>query len=104
MSSCRAVVSIPKICQRCGAQFGCGLSCCWCDEIKISKELRARLQERFNDCLCRGCLEALAQPGELLGNQRPGLPADDPARDSAKHAVEEVDAGTIQIDDVGGRR
>jgi hypothetical protein len=65
MSNCRALVSVVKTCQRCGAQFGCGLSCCWCDEIEVRDDVRAELQRRFTDCLCRACLETVAagEPG-----------------------------------------
>jgi hypothetical protein len=59
MANCRALVSLPKTCQRCGVEFGCGGSCCWCDEVKLSDDLRAELQQQFTDCLCRACLEAV---------------------------------------------
>jgi hypothetical protein len=58
MSSCRAIVSIPKTCQRCGVEFGCGGSCCWCDEIPLDATVREALRQQFTDCLCRSCLEA----------------------------------------------
>ena len=57
MSSCRAVISIPKTCQRCGVEFGCGGSCCWCDEVTLDTQVREELRQRFSDCLCRACLE-----------------------------------------------
>jgi hypothetical protein len=68
MSHCRAVVSVVKSCQRCGTEFGCGLSCCWCDEITVSAELRANLQENFSDCLCRRCFETLAAEHSTAGS------------------------------------
>ena len=61
MSGCRAVVSLVKKCQSCGTEFTCGLSCCWCDEIKLDAGARAHLQAQFSDCLCRGCLERAAE-------------------------------------------
>jgi hypothetical protein len=61
MSACRAVISFPKTCQRCGTEFACGGSCCWCDEIVLDASVRAALRERFTDCLCRACLEAAAR-------------------------------------------
>ena len=57
MSSCRAVVSIPKTCQRCGVEFGCGGSCCWCDEVPLDAQVREELRQTFSDCLCRSCLQ-----------------------------------------------
>jgi len=60
MSSCRAVISLPKTCQRCGVEFGCGGSCCWCDEVALDPAVRSELQQQFTDCLCRACLEAAA--------------------------------------------
>ena len=57
MSSCRAVISIPKTCQRCGVEFGCGGSCCWCDEVTLDAQARETLRQTFSDCLCRSCLE-----------------------------------------------
>ena len=70
MSSCRAVTSFPKTCQRCGVEFGCGGSCCWCDEVVLDADTRTALREQFTDCLCRACLEAAAQ-GQLSS---PALP------------------------------
>jgi hypothetical protein len=60
MSNCRAIVSIPKTCQRCGVEFACGGGCCWCADVPLTPELRQTLQEQFSDCLCRTCLEAEA--------------------------------------------
>lgn len=61
MSICRAFISLPKTCQNCGEEFGCGGLCCWCAEIKLDKSVRQELKERFTDCLCRTCLEAAAR-------------------------------------------
>jgi len=59
MSSCRAIQSAPKTCQRCGATFGCGAPCaCWCDQVPLDDATRAELQQQFSDCLCPSCLEA----------------------------------------------
>ncbi len=57
MSNCRAAVSMTKTCQRCGVEFGCGLSCCWCDEITLDPKTRSELRQQFTDCVCRACLE-----------------------------------------------
>jgi hypothetical protein len=56
------MISVPKICQQCAAEFACGLSCCWCDEIALDAATRASLKEQFTDCLCRNCLEAVLGP------------------------------------------
>jgi hypothetical protein len=51
-------VWVSKTCQRCGTDFACGLSCCWCDEIALAPHVAAALRERCSDCLCRSCLLA----------------------------------------------
>ena len=45
-------------CESCGQPFRCevGLTGCWCKVIKLSDATRARLREKFSDCLCRECL------------------------------------------------
>ena len=60
MANCRALVSVVKTCQNCGAEFACGGSCCWCDEVRLDANVRTDLQARFTDCLCRACLESAA--------------------------------------------
>ncbi len=52
----------PSVCEACGAEFTCGarLSGCWCAEIKLSEDVRARLRESYAGCLCRSCLERFA--------------------------------------------
>ena len=60
MSSCRAVVSVTKTCQRCDIAFACGLSCCWCGEVPHEPAVAERLRERFTDCLCPACLREVA--------------------------------------------
>jgi len=71
MTSCRAVVSATKTCQRCGVEFACGLSCCWCDEIQLDADARRKLREQFTDCLCRSCLEQAQGPGPKAQDLRP---------------------------------
>lgn len=53
----------PSTCEACGAKFTCGATLygCWCAEIKLSDEARAELSKRYERCLCRACLEALAK-------------------------------------------
>lgn len=54
----------PSVCESCGGEFVCGaaITGCWCTEIKLSDETRADLRNKFDRCLCRNCLEALAKP------------------------------------------
>ena len=63
MGNCRALVTTTKTCQNCGAEFSCGGSCCWCDEVRLGSDVRTALQARFTDCLCRACLESAAAGG-----------------------------------------
>ena len=53
----------PSVCEACGAPFTCGakLRGCWCSEIKLSDETRAELKSRYSGCLCRQCLEKVAE-------------------------------------------
>ena len=52
----------PSVCEACGAEFSCGaaLAGCWCGEIKLSSEALSALRARYAGCLCRNCLESLA--------------------------------------------
>lgn len=56
----------PRECEACGQPFVCGASLkgCWCFEIKLSAETRAELRARYNNCLCRECLEMSARQSE----------------------------------------
>jgi hypothetical protein len=56
-----------SVCEACGARFSCGASdsICWCVEVKLTEEVRARLRERYKSCLCRDCLERAATGEEL---------------------------------------
>jgi hypothetical protein len=51
-----------SVCESCGAEFSCGAAAqgCWCSEVKLTEEGRARLSERYGSCLCRACLEQFA--------------------------------------------
>jgi hypothetical protein len=55
----------PVTCESCGEEFNCGVSLkgCWCSKIELSEADRAELKSRYNDCLCTGCLEKLANKG-----------------------------------------
>lgn len=52
----------PSVCEACGETFNCGatLAGCWCSDVKLSEMTRADLRSRYNRCLCRACLESLA--------------------------------------------
>jgi hypothetical protein len=56
------VLREPSVCEACGGPFTCGakLSGCWCAGIQLSDETRAELKARYNNCLCRECLERLS--------------------------------------------
>ena len=62
----RPALSAPaelSTCERCGAAFGCGaqLAGCWCSEIKLGEAARSELSGRYAGCLCRACLESMAE-------------------------------------------
>jgi hypothetical protein len=51
-------------CPRCDATFGCGIGTgsCWCRDVHLTVELRDRLAEQYDGCLCPACLQELAAP------------------------------------------
>jgi hypothetical protein len=56
----------PSVCEACGNEFVCGatLAGCWCSEIKLTDEIRARLRQLYERCLCRDCLERYSKEGK----------------------------------------
>ena len=52
-----------EACEACGTEFGCGanLAGCWCSEVKLADDALANLRERYGHCLCRACLEKIAE-------------------------------------------
>ena len=60
----RAAPSPPKAdrCPRCDARFGCGIATgsCWCAEVTLTAEDRARLARAYDGCLCPACLRELS--------------------------------------------
>jgi ribosomal protein L34E len=50
-------------CPACGQGFACGMSLrgCWCSEIQLADVVRAELKRRYTGCLCRACLERVAE-------------------------------------------
>ena len=67
MSDERIIVGMEtareKVCEACGATFGCRAGGCWCDEVKLDDATRAGLRERCADCLCPTCLKVAADGG-----------------------------------------
>lgn len=48
----------PSVCEECGEEFTCGATVmgCWCTELKLTDEARAKLKSKYQKCLCRNCL------------------------------------------------
>lgn len=58
-----------KNCPRCNKGFECkagSISECQCYGFKMTDELKAYLEERYTDCLCRNCLDFLSQELNLF--------------------------------------
>jgi len=52
-----------KECPRCGASFECkagNITQCQCYGFAMSEELKAYLEQRYADCLCKNCLGYLS--------------------------------------------
>ena len=52
-----------KNCARCKKTFECkpgNITQCQCYGIELSEEQRAYIELRYNDCLCRDCLQYLS--------------------------------------------
>ena len=48
-----------KVCSRCNNAFECkagDIAHCQCNNIQLSVEERAFIEERYKDCLCANCL------------------------------------------------
>lgn len=53
-----------KSCPSCKKAFECkpgNITQCQCYRIELTAELKAFIEQRFTDCLCRDCLEGLQQ-------------------------------------------
>ncbi len=53
-----------KKCPRCSTPFECkpgNITQCQCYGIPVSAELKAFMEQRYADCLCRNCLLQLQQ-------------------------------------------
>lgn len=46
-------------CESCGEEFTCnaGQDSCWCFDVPVSPEGLEDLGKRFDNCLCKKCLE-----------------------------------------------
>jgi Cysteine-rich CWC len=58
-----------KNCPRCKASFECNpgnITQCQCYGFKMSSELKVYIEQRYNDCLCRSCLDYLSQELNLF--------------------------------------
>ena len=65
----------PKACPRCGNGFECRLGSihrCQCVDVVLSDRLREWIAREYDDCLCRGCLQALSA-AEARGAARVAL-------------------------------
>jgi hypothetical protein len=58
-----------KYCPRCRAAFECkpgNITQCQCYEVKVGPELKAYIEQRYSDCLCRNCLLHLSDELNLF--------------------------------------
>ncbi len=47
-----------KKCPACGSSFNCeGDSDCWCEQVQIHRAQLQLIMEKYDDCLCPGCLK-----------------------------------------------
>ncbi len=58
-----------KNCPGCGHVFECkpgNITQCQCYGILLSEEIKAYMEQQYNDCLCRDCLEKMNTEFELF--------------------------------------
>ncbi len=58
-----------KTCPRCNSGFECkpgNITQCQCYGMELNDEQRAYIEQRYNDCLCRECLQYLKQELNLF--------------------------------------
>ncbi len=48
---------VEKRCEQCGDIFQCGQYGCWCGRLGLTEQQFDWIAGRFQDCLCRACLE-----------------------------------------------
>ncbi|MBV8469408.1 MAG: cysteine-rich CWC family protein [Burkholderiaceae bacterium] len=66
-------VNTNTLCPRCGQAFRCGATASRCDcfDLQLSEELRTRLVQQYEHCLCLTCLRQL----QAQETSAPGDPA-----------------------------
>lgn len=49
------------ICESCRKEFSCGANAgkCWCFEVELKSVALEEIREKFEQCLCKRCLEAM---------------------------------------------
>ena len=51
-----------KRCPSCGKFFTCtGDEDCWCESYQIHKKDFVELSAKYNDCICKDCLQAYSE-------------------------------------------
>lgn len=56
---------MKKKCAKCGKEFECKHTAeCWCNDLKISKNLSEYLRNNFDNCLCKNCLTEFIEKQE----------------------------------------
>jgi hypothetical protein len=58
-----------KNCPRCKTVFECkpgNITQCQCYGIELTAELKAYIEQRYSDCLCKSCLQYLQQELNLF--------------------------------------
>jgi len=57
-SESERVGNTVKVCESCGAGFGCGANAesCWCSAVELTSAAAASIGKSFADCLCPQCL------------------------------------------------
>lgn len=53
----------PQACESCGEDFICGVTQkeCWCIDLNLTEKARSGLRSKFDECLCKKCLEKFAK-------------------------------------------
>ncbi len=63
----RCVITMEKVCPRCGTRFACSLDAvmdCLCAGVALDDAQRRFIADNYDDCLCNDCLRILR--GDLL--------------------------------------
>jgi hypothetical protein len=64
----RPLLKRQRKCESCGSESQCeiGLEGCWCSKVDLTDEVRAELAGKYNDCLCKKCLDGVQAVGSGL--------------------------------------